>query len=158
MLYGFLYCGFARVIFWRGASLVVFVVLNFPKFWTKILQEEIKKICRRVRIIILQANDFGLDFRLQHALLFGALVSGGYLAILLAGNGWLGLQLTSYLIVWVSACIKCWAAYINYWLRGFMTVRLPGQLAYYWLPMQLAGYMVRQFCSLAARLPSYMIA
>ena len=53
----------------------LFLVPNFPKFWTKILQGQPKKNCRRVRTLAMEAIGLGLDSHLQHALPSGTPVS-----------------------------------------------------------------------------------
>ena len=127
----------SRLTQWLGGyKHSLFLVLNSRKFWTEILPGQPQKICRRVKTLALEAIGPGLDSRLQRALLSGASVSGGCLAMSLAGNGWLSLWLASYVADWLSGWFVLWVA--AGWLCGFMAV--AGWLACY-VAAHVAGWL-----------------
>ena len=54
-----------HTIFWKGIWLVFYLILYLVKFWTKILQGQPEKICRKVRMLALAAMmGLGFDSRL----------------------------------------------------------------------------------------------
>ena len=103
----------------------LFLVLNFAKFWTEILQGQPQKICRRVRTLAFEAIRLGLA-RLERtfcslAHLYPAAALAMSLAgMSLAGNSWLGLSLASYVANWLSAGWFC-----NWLLAGWLAICLP---------------------------------
>ena len=121
----------------HGCSL--FLVLNSRKFWTEILPGQPQKICRRVKTLALEAIGPGLDSRLQRALLSGASVSGGCLAMSLAMAGWvcgwLAMWLIGYLAGSFCEWLLCGSMAVAGWLACYAAAHVAG-----WLCGLLAGF------------------
>lgn len=118
--------------FGRRHGWCLFLVPNFLKFWTKILQGQPQKICRSV-------ISFGSDWswaRFPHVAgeLCGWLVGWlmwlvGWLTICVAGADWLATPLAGYLGGWLDG-----------WLFSSVFVGWVGVAPFGWLIAGLAGY------------------
>ena len=111
-------------------------------FGVKFCQTSSKQNCRRVRTLALEAIGLGLGSRLQRRARWRTCIRRlcHWLVMSLAGNGWLGLWLASYVADWLSG----WLVLLAVWLYGCVA----GWLACYgclcsWLAMWLAGFAAR---------------